>query len=189
MTAQRRLFTFLGNPGSQYENTRHNSAWMLLEQLDEVYALSWQMKFRGQFAEYQAPGNQSKGTQMPGTLFYRFHGYMNKSGEGLKDISSFYRIPNSHITVVYDELDLAPGQWKVQNGGGLKGHNGLRSIHQMLGTKDFRRIAIGIGRPPHPGFEINRWVLSGFSEEDRADMMRAFSEIREWFGPSGCGPE
>ncbi len=178
---QIRLYAFLGNPGRQYENTRHNAGWLLLEELESRLPSppDWKLKFKGQYAKLSLPAVHSGGIKAIGGegLFYRSHSFMNKSGEGLKEAASFFSVAPQHIAVFYDELDLQPGKWKLQKGGGLKGHNGLRSVKQQLGSNDFYRCSLGIGRPSHSGFPVDRWVLSAFSQDDKADMARAFDEI------------
>lgn len=164
------LLCFLGNPGRQYSQTRHNAAWMLLEALEQESPLTWQQKFKGSFTKHQIPGQNT-------VYFYVPHTFMNKSGEGIQEISSFFSIPVEEILVVYDELDMKPGEWKTRRGGGLKGHNGLRSVKQHLGKNDFLRIALGIGRPENPSFPIQKWVLSSFLEAEKADLFRGFTEL------------
>jgi PTH1 family peptidyl-tRNA hydrolase len=170
MSEQYSLFVFLGNPGRQYENTRHNAAWLLLDLLDGHLSLDWSLKFKGRYAKKQIPGT-------PPEFLYRPHTFMNKSGEGSGEIARFFSVPAERILVFHDELDLTPGEWKISRGGGTKGHNGLRSMKQHLGSNDFSRCAIGIGRPPHSGFAVNKWVLSAFDPGDRADLGRAFDGI------------
>lgn len=169
------LLCFLGNPGKQYAATRHNAAWMLLNAFEQENPLTWQQKFKGKFAKHQVPGKNA-------VYFYTPHTFMNKSGEGVREISAFFSIPEKEILVVYDELDLVPGTWKIRRGGGLKGHNGLRSVQQHLGDNNFVRIAIGIGRPDHPSFPVQKWVLSTFRDEEKADLFRGFDDLISLLG-------
>ncbi len=168
------LISFLGNPGQRYSKTRHNAARIYLERLESQNTMGWQNKFRGSYAVVH-PGNSRK------MYVYRSRDFMNNSGAGIQEICSFFSIPATEILVVYDDLDISLGKWKLQRGGGLKGHNGLRSINQHLHSRDFMRCAIGIDRPPNPAFSVESWVLSAFGEEDMASLETAFKQIDKLF--------
>jgi len=152
-----KLVTFLGNPGAQHEATRHNIAWMIARENPLTKGLNWQKKFKGVYA--QTTINTEK------TFFLKPETYLNKSGESVQALMQFYKINPQEILVVHDDLELDFGQIGFKTGGGLAGHNGLRSIAAALGTSDFHRFRLGISRPSHG--DVTSYVLSKFSSEER----------------------
>ena len=136
-----RLIVGLGNPGREYEATRHNAGFWFVHQIaDRAGAgLNRESKFHGDVARATL-GGQSVWLLEPQT-------FMNRSGRSVAALAGFYRIPPGEILVVHDELDLMPGQARLKRGGGHAGHNGLRDIQAALGTPDFWRLRIGIGHP------------------------------------------
>jgi PTH1 family peptidyl-tRNA hydrolase len=157
-----RLVVFLGNPGLEYRRTRHNIAWMLAEQLSFYPDLAWRRKFKGSYAQQQA-GSRSCLFLKPGT-------YMNRSGEGVRLLLDFFRLAPAETLVVHDDLELFFAQAGFKRGGGLGGHNGLRSIDRSLGTSDFYRFRLGIGRPERGS--VSSHVLSAFSPAEMAVLPR-----------------
>jgi PTH1 family peptidyl-tRNA hydrolase len=164
------LVVFLGNPGVQYALNRHNAGRLLAEKLPFYTSLLWQKKFEGFF---------SSKTQDDGTIrcFLMPETYMNLSGVSVRSAASFYKINCGEIIVIHDELELPLGAVSLKYAGGLGGHNGLRSIRKELGTADFWRLRIGIGRPPVnkpplPG-EIAQWVLSDFDSDEKPTLEAA----------------
>ena len=158
-----RLIVGLGNPGSKYQNTRHNIGWDVLELLPDYQNLKWIEKFKGQYA-VQSIGSDKIYYLKPQT-------FMNLSGESVQPLMNFFKITIENILVVHDELDLPFGTIAFKNGGGLAGHNGLKSIAGILGTQDFKRLRMGIGRPVHG--DVSNWVLSGYVGEDK-DFLEAY---------------
>jgi len=156
------LVVGLGNPGPEYASTRHNLGWLLL---DELMRQSGHPEFKKKFLGDLAKG--SLGRQE--CLFLRPGTYMNESGRSVQPAAAFYRVDPHDIIVLHDELDLPLGDVRVKVGGGHAGHNGLRSIVQHLGTPDFVRVRMGIGRPPE-GFagDVADYVLSSFGSAERA---------------------
>ena len=140
------LVVFLGNYGKEYEKTRHNAAWLFAASLDFFPRLSWQRKFRGQWASLPWRSGQEERQ----VYFLMPETYMNLSGESAAGLASFYKIPPQEILAVHDEIELDFGTVSLKRGGGLGGHNGLRSLKSCLGTPDFWRIRLGVGKPPHP---------------------------------------
>jgi PTH1 family peptidyl-tRNA hydrolase len=151
-----KLVTFLGNPGAEYAQTRHNIGWMLAEQ-GNFRSLNWQKKFKGVFAQAVFWGEK--------TVFLKPETFMNLSGESVVACSQFFKIKPEEILVVHDELEFDFGRAGFKKGGGLAGHNGLRSIAKQLGTPDFHRFRLGISRPPHGN--VSAWVLSKFSGSEQ----------------------
>jgi len=154
------LFVGLGNPGKDYEKHRHNVGFMVLDAVleDNPSFSSYSKKYKGLFTAGQIAGEK--------VALLKPETFMNLSGESVVKAAQFYKIPPERIIVFHDELDLKPGELRVKQGGGNAGHNGLKSIQQHLGTPDFWRVRIGIGRPAHKG-QVSSYVLSDFSKEDQ----------------------
>ncbi len=153
------LIVGLGNPGADYARHRHNIGFMAVDALAEAYNFpSWRSKYSSEIAEGQV-GNSKVMLQKPQT-------YMNRSGIAVAQAANFYKLALDDLLVLHDELDLAPGKVRVKTGGGVAGHNGLRSIASSVGSKDFRRVRFGIG---HPGDRdrVTGHVLGNFSSADR----------------------
>ena len=132
----------LGNPGAEYEHTRHNAGFLAVDALaDELGARYWKTKPGALVAEVALAGGRK-------LVLVKPTAYMNVSGGPLKKIADEYRVPPAGILVVHDELELPAGTVGVKVGGGHAGHNGLRSIGEKFGTRDFPRVRVGIGRPP-----------------------------------------
>jgi len=160
------LVAGLGNPGREYERTRHNLGWLVLDELARRHGGSWRSKFSGSFAEVQL-GDLRLGLLKPET-------YMNESGRAVGEAARFYKVEPEGLLVVHDDVDLEPGRLQARAGGGLAGHNGLRSLAQHLGSQDFERLRIGVGRPGRGDRRsVSDWVLSGFAQEDDVEALIA----------------
>jgi len=155
-----KLYVFLGNHGREYRDNRHNVAWSLLESLDLYPSLSWRRGFRGRWAWVETPAGRA--------LFLSPETYMNLSGDSAAEAARFHRIAPEETLVVHDELEMAFGFYGFKRGGGLGGHNGLRSMKDRLGTADFLRLRLGIGRPSHD--DVAGYVLSDFSADEREKL-------------------
>ena len=179
------LTAFLGNPGLQYARNRHNAAWLLTQELPFAESLSWQKKFNGLLASMEniclsrfcAAEDLSEPQQIPEKIYFlKPQTFMNCSGDSVIAAASFFKIKPENIIIVHDELELALGTISLKFGGGLGGHNGLRSMKANFGTADFWRLRIGIGRPDNrlpgqggregSGEGIIDWVLSDFSAQE-----------------------
>jgi len=152
------LVAGLGNPGREYADTRHNVGFMVADELARRHGGSWRAKFSGELAEVRLDGLRLA-VLKPQT-------YMNESGRSVGAAVRFFKVEPEALLVVHDEVDLEPGRLQARLGGGLAGHNGLRSVAQQLGTVEFARLRIGVGRPergdPRP---VADFVLSPFSPE------------------------
>lgn len=176
------LIVFLGNYGKKYENTRHNAAWVLCDELDISKNVLWQDKFKGQYAKISSALTDGRAVHLlkPET-------YMNLSGESVIAASSFFRIKPENILIVHDELELKPGIISFKWSGGLGGHNGLRSIKTALGTADFFRLRIGIGRPDFSAQDgdsspdISAYVLSHFSQSELNILKSQVPSVNSFF--------
>jgi peptidyl-tRNA hydrolase, PTH1 family len=161
-----RLFVGLGNPGPEYEATRHNAGFWWIDELASSWGarLAPERGYQGLVARVNKPGG-------PVWLLEPMT-FMNRSGVSVATLARFFKIEPAQILVVHDELDLLPGQAKLKFGGSAAGHNGLKDIHAMLGTQDFWRLRLGIG---HPGVkaEVVNYVLKKPSAEHRDAIGRA----------------
>jgi PTH1 family peptidyl-tRNA hydrolase len=162
------LVTGLGNPGRQYERTRHNAGWLVLDELVQRHGGSWRSKFSGSVSEIRVDDSK--------LALLKPETYMNESGRSVAAAARFFKVPPESLLVVHDDVDLAPGRLQARRGGGLAGHNGLRALAQHLGSQDFLRLRIGVGRPgrgdPRP---VADWVLSPFAPEEDAVALIARS--------------
>jgi PTH1 family peptidyl-tRNA hydrolase len=153
------LLVGLGNPGARHAGNRHNIGFMTVDAIAKRHGIGpWRRRFQGVAAEGPIGGERAL-LLLPGT-------YMNESGRAVAEAARFYKLTPDRITVVHDELDLAPGKVRVKVGGGIAGHNGLRSITEHIGN-DYRRVRIGIG---HPGTkeQVLAYVLNDFAKSDRS---------------------
>ena len=168
------IWTGLGNPGPKYALHRHNIGFMACDVIAEMHGFGpVQKKFSGWVQEGTIGGEK--------ILLLKPATYMNESGRAVGEALRFYKLGVEDLTVFHDELDLAPFKIKVRRGGGLAGHNGLRSINQHLGP-DFRRVRIGIG---HPGSKerVTGHVLGNYAKaemDDLAEMLGAISAEADW---------
>lgn len=163
------LIVGVGNPGSDYAATRHNVAWLLMDHTPTFQNANWKVKFKGHYAEANVRGHKVYGLK-PQT-------YMNLSGESVQPLAAFFKIPANEILVIHDELDLPFGQVHFKMGGGFAGHNGLKSIGQCLGTDQFARMRVGIGRPVHG--TVANYVLSPFSKEEQVQLPLLLEKLHD----------
>jgi len=158
------LVAGLGNPGREYEQTRHNVGWLVADELARLHGGSFRSKFSGRVTEVRL-GDLRLALLKPET-------YMNESGRSVGAAARFYKVPSEQTLLVHDDVDLEEGRLQARLGGGLAGHNGLRSIAQHLGTNDFLRLRIGVGRPgrgdPRP---VADYVLSPFEPHVDVDEL------------------
>ena len=166
------LLVCLGNPGDQYENTRHNVGFMVADELAERHNIPVQrLKFRA-LTNTITVGDQKVLLMKPVT-------YMNLSGEAVHEAAAFYKIPPEPILVISDEVALAPGKIRVRRSGSAGGHNGLKNIIAHLGTDQFPRIRLGVGQKPHPDYDMADWVLGKFQGEDKRAVESAVKKAAD----------
>jgi PTH1 family peptidyl-tRNA hydrolase len=153
----------LGNPGDQYENTRHNVGFMVADELAERQHVPIQkLKFKALTNLVTISGEK--------VLIMKPVTYMNLSGEAVRPAADFYKIPPDHVLVVSDDTALPIGKLRIRKSGSAGGHNGLKSIIQHLGTDQFPRVRVGVGEKPHPDYDLTDWVLGKFQGEDKKAM-------------------
>jgi PTH1 family peptidyl-tRNA hydrolase len=160
------LVAGVGNPGREYEQTRHNVGWLVADELARRHGGSFRSKFSGRVTEVRL-GDLRLALLKPET-------YMNESGRSVGAAARFYKAPPEQTLLVHDDVDLEEGRLQARLGGGLAGHNGLRSIAQHLGTNDFLRLRIGVGRPGRGDpRSVADYVLSPFDPHVDVDQLVA----------------
>ena len=153
------LIVGLGNPGKEYERSRHNCGFRALDILAKELGCSVDRgKFQGLYGQ----------TVYHGKKLYLLKPltYMNLSGRSVLQLSAYFSIPPQRIIVLFDDISLEPGRLRVRANGSAGGHNGIKSIIQELGSQDFPRVKIGVGDKPHPDYDLADWVLSSFSAQE-----------------------
>ena len=161
-----RLFVGLGNPGGKYANNRHNIGFMAVDEIARRHGFGpWRRRFQGETSEGTLDGEK--------VVLLKPTTFMNESGRAVQEAANFFKLSAGEITVFQDELELPPAKLRVKVGGGIAGHNGLRSISSHIGN-DYRRVRLGIG---HPGVKelVHSYVLSDFAKDERP-MVEALRE-------------
>jgi peptidyl-tRNA hydrolase, PTH1 family len=173
------LVAGLGNPGREYARNRHNVGWLVAEELAGRHGGSWRAKFNGQLAEVRIDGHK--------VALLKPETYMNDSGRSVKAAAQFFKLDPDQVLVVHDETDLEAGRLQARLGGGLAGHNGLRSVNQHLGTPEFLRLRVGVGRPGRGDRRpLADWVLSDFApDEDVDELVRSAADAVELLDAEG----
>jgi peptidyl-tRNA hydrolase, PTH1 family len=160
------LVVGLGNPGREYANNRHNVGWMIVDELARRHGGSWKGKFSGRLAEIRVDGHK--------VALLKPETYMNLSGGPVSAAARFFKVEPESVLVVHDEGDFDLGRLQARKGGGLAGHNGLRSIAQHLKTQDFLRLRVGVGRPERGDHRpLADYLLSDFEPADDAEAIVA----------------
>ena len=167
------LVAGLGNPGARHAQDRHNVGWMVVDELARRHVATFKSKFNGRISEMRM-GEHRLALLKPET-------FMNESGRSIAAAASFFKVPIEDVLVIHDDVDLELGRLQARAGGGLAGHNGLRSIAQMLGGPDFMRLRVGVGRPGRGDpRDVADFVLSPFEpHEDRASIVERASDSVE----------
>lgn len=158
------LVVGLGNPGDKYDKTRHNVGFDVIDLFAEKYNINLnRQKFKGIYGETLIDGEK--------VLFLKPQTFMNLSGESVREVCDFYKIPNDNVIVIYDDISLAPGTIRIRPKGSAGGHNGIKNIIAHLGTDIFPRVKIGVGSPTN---DLVNHVLGKFSKEDRELLEKTF---------------
>jgi len=158
------LVVGLGNPGREYARNRHNDGYLVADELVRRHGGSWRSKFSGQLAEIRLDGHK--------VALLKPETFMNESGRAVSAAARFYKLEPDEVLVIHDEGDFDLGRLELKVGGGLGGHNGLRSVAQHLKTQDFLRLRIGVGRPERGDRRpLADYVLSNFEPHDDADAL------------------
>ncbi len=185
------LVAFLGNYGEEYKNTRHNTAWLFEDSVRYLSNLSWQNKFKAEFAvedykslvqkmvdlnilKLRSDSSLPVPENCPSKIYFmKPLTYMNLSGQAVIEACKFYKIPSENVLIVHDEIELALGFLSLKWSGGLGGHNGLRSLKEVFGTPDFWRLRFGVGKPSNGS--VADYVLGRFSQDESITLSQVFS--------------
>lgn len=166
------LIVGLGNPESKYQNTRHNAGFLTIDRIAEKSGCAVdRMKYKALTGVATIADKR--------VLLMKPQTYMNNSGEAVQEAMSFYKIPAEKVLVIFDDISLDVGKMRIRRKGSHGGHNGIKSIVQLCGSEDFPRIKVGVGKKPHPGYDLADWVLSRFTEQERADLSPVFDNSWE----------
>lgn len=165
------LIAGLGNPGKEYENTRHNAGFLVLDTLSQKLGADLSERKHRALCGKAVIGGQKVILLKPQT-------YMNSSGESIRAAADYYKVPPEDILVVYDDISLAPGQLRIRAKGSAGGHNGIKSIIAHLGTQEFPRVKVGIGEKP-PRMDLADYVLGHFSSGEKKIMEEAAKEAAD----------
>ena len=165
------LIIGLGNPEVEYSKTRHNIGFNTINKIAQQYNIEINKnKFQGLYESAVIEGKK--------VILVKPQTYMNLSGNCVKEIADFYKVQKEEILIIYDDMDIEPGKIKIRKKGSSGGHNGMKSIIKMLGTEEFPRIRIGIGRPEHNGDEIN-YVIGAIPEEEIPKLEEGVEKAKE----------
>lgn len=157
------LIVGLGNPGPKYENTRHNAGFCALDTLaNDLGASCDKLKFNGKMVKTDIDGI--------GCILLKPQTFMNDSGRAVEQARGYYHLSPSQIIVFSDDISLEPGKIRIKRKGSHGGHNGLKDITEAIGSEEFLRIKIGVGKKPHPDYDLVKWVLGKFSEVDKKSV-------------------
>ena len=165
-TAIEALIVGLGNPGRQYEGTRHNAGFFVLDTLAEQCGVKIdRIKFKGLTASTTLAGKQ--------VLLLKPSTYMNLSGESVREAMQFYKLTPEQVILIFDDISLPPGKLRIRRKGSDGGQNGVKNIIYLTGSDTFPRIKIGIGAKPNPQWDLADWVLSRFTQEEMQELTQA----------------
>ncbi len=160
------LIAGLGNPGMQYEGTRHNAGFMVLDAMAEMHGFEIKrMKFKALCCDAVTGGKHC--------VFLKPTTYMNNSGQSVTEAMNYYKLDIEHVIIVYDDISLEPGKLRIRRKGSDGGHNGIKDIIALTGEETFPRIKMGVGKKPHPKYDLADWVLGKFGDEDKAKFDNA----------------
>ena len=166
------LVVCLGNPGKQYENTRHNIGFMTADELERREGVKVnKLRYRALTGEMKIGGER--------VLVMKPQTYMNLSGEAVKLAGGFYKIPPERVIVISDDVSLPLGKLRIRANGSAGGHNGLKNIIQHLGTDAFPRIKVGVGAPEHPEHEMVDWVIGNFTPAEKKVVADAVAKAAD----------
>ena len=166
------LIVGLGNPGREYEKTRHNAGWRAIDRIAEKLNCKIdKAKFQGLYGQTTYAGEK--------VFLLKPQTYMNLSGRSVLQLSAFFKVPPARIIVLFDDISLEPGRLRLRKDGSAGGHNGIKSIIQELGSQDFPRVKIGVGAKPHPEFDLADWVLSTFSAQEEKLLAPAIEKAAD----------
>ena len=170
------LVVGLGNPEPKYDTTRHNAGFMAIDRIAQKTGCKVdQLKFKSLYGMCEIEGKK--------VMLMKPSTYMNNSGEAVREASQFYKISPEHIIVIFDDISLDVGKMRIRRKGSDGGHNGIKSIIYLTGSDQYPRIKIGVGKKPHPDYDLAAWVLGHFSDEDMKNLSpvldNSFEAVKE----------
>ena len=170
------LVVGLGNPEPKYDTTRHNAGFMAIDRIaQKVGCRVDQLKFKSLYGMCEIEGKK--------VMLMKPSTYMNLSGEAVREASQFYKIDPEHIIVIFDDISLDVGKMRIRRKGSDGGHNGIKNIIYLTGSDKYPRIKIGVGKKPHPDYDLAAWVLGHFSDEDMKNLSpvldNSFEAVKE----------
>lgn len=166
------LLVGLGNPGKEYETTRHNAGFMCIDKLSAIYKFTVKnVKFKALVTDADIKGHKC--------LVMKPQTFMNNSGEAVKAAADFFKIPVENIIVVYDDISLDVGKIRIRRSGSAGGHNGMKSLIKHLGSDKFPRLRIGVGQKPHPEYDLAAWVTGNIPKDDMPAFETALEKTCE----------
>jgi len=169
------LIVGLGNPGLQYAETRHNAGFMVADRLAEKYGCNFNKnKNNAIFGECNIKESR--------VLLAKPQTYMNLSGKAVVEIANFYKIPIENIIVIFDDISLDVGRIRVRRKGSHGGHNGMKDIIELMGSDEIARIKVGVGKKPHPEYDLKDWVLGKFPKDQQAELQKAIDNACDAVG-------
>lgn len=164
------LIVGLGNPGKQYEATRHNAGFWMIDALSVRYSAAVnKAKYKALVGEATIGGKR--------VMLMKPQTFMNLSGEAVSEAARFYKLDASHIIVISDDISLDVGKLRVRRKGSAGGHNGLKSINECIGSENYTRVKVGVGKKPHPDYDLAAWVLSNFSTDEQKTLSEISSTV------------
>ena len=164
------LIVGLGNPGDKYYNTRHNAGFLTMDYISQKLGVKVnKIKFKSLVAEAEMGGKK--------VLLMKPQTLMNASGEAVREAAAFYKIPMENIIVISDDINLDVGKMRVRKNGSDGGQRGLRSIIGLMGSDAFPRVRLGVGKKPHPDYDLADWVLSKFSDSEKKTLFDTFDGV------------
>ena len=163
------LIVGLGNPGRQYENTRHNAGFMTMDYLaNQCHAQINRIKFKSLVGDAELGGKR--------VLLMKPQTFMNLSGQAVQEAMAFYKIPPERTIIIFDDISLPPGRLRIRKKGSDGGHNGVKNIIYLSGKDTFPRIKMGVGAKPRPNYNLADWVLSQFTEAEKKELYSAIEK-------------
>lgn len=167
-----KIIVGLGNPGDKYAATRHNVGFMAIDYLAQQYGVKVdRIKFKGVYGEVRLGGEK--------VLLLKPQTFMNLSGESVREICDFYKVPMEDVVVIYDDISMKVGSLRIREKGSAGGHNGIKSIIYQTQTDVFPRIKVGVGAKPHPDYDLADWVLGQFSPDDSKTLCGLMPTIKQ----------
>lgn len=163
------LIVGLGNPDKKYENTRHNAGYMAIDKIAEDLGVTVdRVKYKAMTAQAEIAGKKC--------LLMKPLTYMNLSGESVVAAMNFYKVPIENVLVFFDDISLEPSFLRIRRKGTDGGHNGIKNIIALSGQNNFPRVKIGVGKKPHPDYDLADWVLSTFKKDEKAALEKALDK-------------